>query len=53
MMNDALDLAFLLQMSDCDARKTAVHFQSLDDDALADELEGGDFLQNAVVCGLV
>ena len=53
MMDDTLDLAILLQMSDRDARKAAVHFQPLDDDALADEFEGGDFLQDPVVRRLV
>ena len=53
MVYNALDLTVLLQMSDGNSCETAVDFQPLDKDGLADEPEGGDFLDNAVVRGLV
>jgi len=53
VMNDPLDLSFLLQMSDSNPCKTPVDLQPLDEDALADEFEGGDFLHDTVICGFV
>ena len=53
MVDDPLDRALLLQMPDSNARKAPVDLQPLDEDALADEAEGGDFLQDTVVGGLV
>lgn len=48
-----LDLAVLLQMSDRNACERAVNLESLDEDALADETEGGDLLDDAVEQDLV
>lgn len=53
MVDDPLDQSLLLQMPDGDACKTAVDFESLNEDALADELEGRDFLHDTVEHGLV
>lgn len=53
MMNNALDLALLLQMPDSYSRQTAVDLEPLDEDTLADESEGRDLLHDAVVGGLV
>jgi len=53
MMDDPLDLSLFLQMSNRNSCQTAVDFQPLDEDALADEFEGGDFLQDTVIGGLV
>ena len=53
MVDDPLNLALLFQMSDGDAGKAAVDLEPLDDDALADEFERGDLLQDAVVRRLV
>ena len=40
-------------MTDSNTGKTAIDFEPLDEDALADETEGGDFLEDTVVCRLV
>jgi hypothetical protein len=53
MVHYPLNLALLFQMSDGYAGKATVDLQSFNDDALADELERGDFLQDAIVCCLV
>lgn len=53
VVHDPLDHALLLQMSDGHASQTTVDFESLNEDALTDEAEGGDFLHDAVVCWLV
>lgn len=53
VVDDGADLAVGGEMADGDARKTAVDLEALDEDALADELEAGDFLEDAVVRGLV
>lgn len=53
VMHDPLDRALLLQMSDGHASQTTVDLESLDEDALADEAEGGDFLHDTLVCRLV
>lgn len=52
-MHDPLDLPLLLQMSDSNPCQAPVYLQSLDEDALADEAEGGNFLHDTVVGGLV
>lgn len=52
-MNNALDQPFLLQVTDGDTGKTAVDFEPLNEDTLADETEGRHFLKNTVVGGLV
>lgn len=52
-MHNALDLTLLLQVPDCDTSQRAVDLETFDEDALADELEGGDFLQDTVVGGFV
>ena len=53
MVHDLLDQPLLLQVPDGYPRQAPVDFQSLDEDALADEAEGGDLLQNTVVGRLV
>ena len=53
MVNDPLDLPFLLQVPDGYPRQGAVDLQPFDEDGLADEAEGGDFFEDAVVCGFV
>ena len=53
MVNDPLDLPFLLQVPDGYPRQGAVDLQPFDEDGLADEAEGGDLLQDTVVGGLV
>ena len=53
MMNNSLNLLLFLQMTDSDTSQTAVDLESLDQDALADEFEGGHFLQDAVIGSLV
>lgn len=40
-------------MPDGDTSQGAVDLETFDEDALGDELEGGDFLQDTVVEGLV
>lgn len=40
-------------MADGYTGKTAVDFEPFNENALADEFEGGDFLQNSVESGLV
>ena len=52
-MNNPLDLTLLLQVSYGNTRQRAVDFQSLDEDGLGDETEGGHFLEDTVVQGLV
>ena len=53
MVNNLLDLPILLQMPDGNTRKTAIDLQPLDEDALADKSEGGNFLNDAVKGGLI
>ena len=53
MVHDPLDLLLLLQVTNGNAGQRAVNFETLDEDALADEFEGGNFLQDTVVDGLV
>ena len=52
-MHNLLDLTLLLEMADGDTGERAVNLQALDEDGLGDEAEGRDFLQDAVVQGLV
>jgi len=53
VVHDPLDCPLLLQMPDGDTSQTSIDFQPLDEDALADESEGGNFLHYTVVGGLV
>lgn len=48
MVHNALDVTLLLQVSDRHTGKTAVDFQPLNEDGLADEAEGGDLLDDTV-----
>ena len=48
MVHDALDGALLLEVADGDAGKRAVDTETLDEDGLRDEAEGGDLLHDAV-----
>lgn len=52
-MNDSLDAALLLQMSDSNSRKTSVNLQSLDQDRWADEFVGWHIFEDSVVGRLV
>ena len=49
MVYDLLDLALLRKMADRNTGERAVDFETLDEDGLGDEAEGGDFLENTVV----
>ena len=53
MVHNPLDLAILLQMPDSNPCQRAVDFQTLDEDGLGDEAEGGDLLDDTVVQWLV
>lgn len=53
MVHNPLDQALLLQMSDRNPRQRAVDLEPLNEDALGDEPEGGHFLDDTVVQGLV
>lgn len=53
VVDNALDRSLLLQVPDGNASQRAVDLETLDEDALGDELEGGDFLQDTVVGSLV
>ena len=53
VVHNSLDQLLLLKVADSNAGQAAVNFETLNEDALADELEGGDFLQDTVVGGLV
>ncbi len=53
MVHNALDRPLLLQVPDGHACQGAVDFQTLDEDGLADEAEGGDLLNDAVEGRLV
>lgn len=53
MVYDALDQTLFLEVPDGNTGETAVDFEPLDEDTLADETESGDFLHDAVICGLV
>lgn len=53
MVNDPLDLSLLLQMSNRNPCQASIDLQPFDEDALADEFEGGDFLQDTVIGGFV
>ena len=53
MVHDPLDLTLLLQVPDSYPRQAPVDLQPLDEDALADEAEGRDLLEDTVVGRLV
>jgi hypothetical protein len=53
VVHNGFYLAVLLEMTDGYAGETAVYLEALDEDALGDEPEGGDFLHYAVKGGLV
>ena len=53
VVHNPLDLPLLLQVPDGYPRKTPVDLQTLDEDALADEAEGRDLLEDTVVGRLV
>jgi len=53
VVHNPLDELLLLEMADGNASQAAVDFETFDEDALADKLEGGGFLQNAIVQRLV
>ena len=53
MVHNPLDLAIPLQVLDGNPSQRAVDLEPLDEDALRDETEGGDFLNDTVVQGLV
>ena len=48
-MDDPLDKAVLLQMPDRRPSERTVDFESLDEDTLADKLEGGHFFEDTIV----
>ena len=52
-MHDLLNLSLLRQMANRNTRKGSINLQPLDEDRLRDEAEGGDFFEDAVVCGFV
>lgn len=52
-MHYPFDLLIFLQMANSNTSQTAVNLETLDEDALADEFEGGDFLQDTVIGGFV
>jgi len=53
VMDNPLNRALFLQMGDRRTGQAPVDLEPLDEDALADETEGGHFLHDAVECGLV
>lgn len=53
VVHDPLDLAVLLEVADRDARQRAADLQALDEDALGDEAERRDLLDDPVERGLV
>ena len=53
MVNNPLNLSLLLQMSNRNPCQTPIDLQPLNKNTLADEFEGGDFLQDTVVGGFV
>jgi len=53
VMHDPLDLSFLLKVTDSNTGQATTDFETLNEDTLADEFEGGDFFENTVVGGLV
>ena len=52
-MHDPLNRPLLLQVPDGHPRETPVDLEPLDEDALADEAEGRDLLQDTVIGSLV
>lgn len=53
VVHNALDQLLPLKMSNSNTGQAAVDLETLNEDALADELEGGDFLENTIEGGLV
>lgn len=47
-MHNPLDVSLLLHMSDSNASQAAIDLETFDENALADEFEGGDFLHDTV-----
>lgn len=53
VVNNPLNQAILLQMPNGYSRQASIDLQPLDEDTLADEPEGRDFLEDTVEGGLV
>jgi hypothetical protein len=53
MVDNALDRSLLLKVPDRKPSKTAVNFESLDEDALGDESESRRFFEYTIIGGLV
>ena len=53
MVHDPLDLTVLLEVTNSNARERSVDFQTLNENRLRNEAEGGHFLDDTVVRGLV
>jgi hypothetical protein len=53
VVNNALNETLLFKVPDGKTSEGAVDFQSFDEDALADESEGRDFLHNTFIAVLV
>ncbi len=53
VVHNSLDLTLLLQVPDSYPRQAPIDFETLDEDALADEAESWDFLQDTVIGRLV
>ena len=53
MVHNPFDLSLLLKMPDSNPCKTPIDLQPFDKNALADELESGDFFQDTVVRGFI
>jgi hypothetical protein len=48
-----LDVSLFLQMTDSNTGKTAIDFEPFNENALANETEGRNFLEDSVVCRFV
>ena len=53
MVYNLLNLPILREMADSNTGKTAINFEPLDENTLADESESGDFFEDTVEGGLV
>lgn len=53
VVNDSLDLAFSLQVSDGHTSERSVDLHSVNKSRLRDHLESGHFLENSIISGLV
>lgn len=53
VVDNSLDCTLLLEVPDRNPRQTTIDLESLDENALGNESEGGCFLEDTIISGLI